>query len=162
MNYSNNQRSRSFNDFCPGCLRFSIFIFSKCAWLIETKLHVKPLWNGGIYKYQRSRPFFTVVLNASDSVFLSSPLKLLGWMKPNYIWSLCWVGEWKFAHGIWVTWSRWPYTVKSFVKPFQESNGQWPWNLICTHWVRGLNQVCSNGDPWLTLTYLTARSNLVS
>ena len=25
-----------------------------------------------------------------------------------------------------------------------------------------LYQVCSNGDPWLTLTYFTARSNLVT
>ena len=43
------QRSRSFIDLRPGCLRFSIFIFSyKTAGLIETKLHVEPLLNGGM------------------------------------------------------------------------------------------------------------------
>ena len=29
------------------------------------------------------------------------------------------------------------------------------------HWVFEYYQVCSNDHPWLTLTYLTARSNLV-
>ena len=34
------------------------------------------------------------VLDASDSVFLiSSSPKLLGWLKPNYIWSLYGIGE---------------------------------------------------------------------
>ena len=49
MNFYNQQRSRSFTEFCPGCLRFIIFIFSsKIARLIETRLHVEPLWNGGM------------------------------------------------------------------------------------------------------------------
>ena len=30
------------------------------------------------------------------------------------------------------------------------------------HWVLKYYQVCSNDDPGLTLTYFTARSNLVS
>ena len=29
------------------------------------------------------------------------------------------------------------------------------------HWVLEYYQICSNGDPGLTLTYFTARSNLV-
>ena len=29
------------------------------------------------------------------------------------------------------------------------------------HWMLEYYQVCSNDDPWLTLTYFTARSNLV-
>ena len=39
------QRSGSFIDLCPGCLRFGIFIFfsSNTAGLIETRLHVEPL-----------------------------------------------------------------------------------------------------------------------
>ena len=45
----------------------------------------------------------TFDLDASDSVFSSSPLKLLCWLKLNYMWSPC---EWKFVHGIWVKWSR--------------------------------------------------------
>ena len=48
MNFCNYQRSRLFTYLCPGCLRFSIFIFSKTAGLIETELHVEPLWNGGM------------------------------------------------------------------------------------------------------------------
>ena len=39
------QRSRSFIDPFPRCLRFSIFT-SKTAGLIETKLHVEPLLDG--------------------------------------------------------------------------------------------------------------------
>ena len=34
-----------YTDLCPGCLRFSIFIFSKTAGLIEIKLH---MWDGGM------------------------------------------------------------------------------------------------------------------
>ena len=29
------------------------------------------------------------------------------------------------------------------------------------HWVHEYYQICSNDDPWLTLTYFMARSNLV-
>ena len=56
-------------DLCPGCFRFSIFIFSKTALLFER------------------------------------------------LWSLCWMGVWKFVNGFWVKWSRWPpchYMVKIF------------------------------------------------
>ena len=50
MNFYSYQRSRSVvTDLCPGCLRFSIFIFSyKTAKLIETKLHMKSQWDGGM------------------------------------------------------------------------------------------------------------------
>ena len=45
----NYQRSRSFTDLCPGCLSLSIYnFFSKTAGLIETKLHVEPLWDEGM------------------------------------------------------------------------------------------------------------------
>ena len=43
------QRSRPFINLCPGCHRFSIFIFSsKTAGVIETKLNVEPLLDGGM------------------------------------------------------------------------------------------------------------------
>ena len=44
------QRSRSFVDLCPGCLRFSnlILFSSKTAGLIETKLHMEPLLDRGM------------------------------------------------------------------------------------------------------------------
>ena len=56
-------------------------------------------------------------------------------------------------------------------KIFWEPNGQWPWNLVgsvdgdfkcSTGSPMQPYQVCSNDDPWLTLSYLIARSNLVS
>ena len=49
--------------------------------------------------------------------FLSSPPLKLGGLKPNYMRSLCWMREWRFVHGIWVTWSRWlpcSHMVKTF------------------------------------------------
>ena len=46
----------------------------------------------------------TFVLDASESVFLSSsPLKLLGCLKPNYMWSLSWRREWDLGHMIKMT-----------------------------------------------------------
>ena len=49
MNFYNYQRSRSFTELCLGCLRSNIFVFpSKTAGLIETKLHVERLWDGGM------------------------------------------------------------------------------------------------------------------
>ena len=33
--------------------------------------------------------------------------------------------------------------------------------LDMQHWVLEYYQICSNDDPWLTLSYFTARSNLV-
>ena len=46
---------------------------------------------------------------------------------------------------------------------FLEPKGRWPWNLVCSIGCSlEYYQVCSNDDPGLTLTYFTARSNLVS
>ena len=42
-----------------------------------------------------------------------------------------------------------------------EPKGQWPCGLVCSIGDLGPIIVCSNDDPWLTLTYFTARSNLV-
>ena len=40
--------------------------------------------------------------------------------------------------------------------------GRWPWNLVCSVGMQlEYYQVCSNDEPWLTLTYFTTRSNLV-
>ena len=43
------------------------------------------------------------------------------------------------------------------------SRTKWPMTLKLgmQHWVLKCYQVCSNDDPGLTLTYFTARSNLV-
>ena len=45
----------------------------------------------------------------------SSPLKPLGQLKPNFIWSLYGMGERKFVQMVQVTWPRWPpcpYMIK--------------------------------------------------
>ena len=42
-----------------------------------------------------------------------------------------------------------------------EPKGQWPCGLVCSIGDSGPIIVCSNDDPWLTLTCFTARSNLV-
>ena len=42
-----------------------------------------------------------------------------------------------------------------------EPKGWWPWKLVCSISVLEFYQVCSNDDPGLTLTSLTATSNLV-
>ena len=47
----------------------------------------------------------------------SSPLKPLGRLKPNFIWSLLGMGELKFVQMVQVTLPRWPpclYMVKTF------------------------------------------------
>ena len=46
----------------------------------------------------------------------SSPLKPLGRLKPNFMWSLLGMGEQKFVQTVQVTWPRWPpcpYMVKT-------------------------------------------------
>ena len=39
---------------------------------------------------------------------MCSPLKPLGWMKPNFMWRLLGMGERKFIQTVQVTWQRWP------------------------------------------------------
>ena len=48
--------------------------------------------------------------------FQTSSLKPLGRLKPNFIWSLLGMWEWKFIQTVLVTWPRWPpcpYMVKT-------------------------------------------------
>ena len=42
-----------------------------------------------------------------------------------------------------------------------ESKGRWPWTLVCSIGCSNTTKFFSNDDLELTLTYLTARSNLV-
>ena len=95
----------------------------------------------------------------------SSSRKPLGLSKPNFIWSLNGMGEQKFVRGVWVTWPRWlpcPYMVKTLQKSSSpEPKGQWPCGLIYSIGDSGPIIVCSNDDPRLTLTYLTARSRML-
>ena len=84
--------------------------------------------------------------------FQTSPLKPLGRLKPNFMWSLLRKGE------------HMPIYSKKLKKKSSslEPKGQWPWNLVYSiGCMSTTNQICSNDDPGLTLTYFRARSNLV-
>ena len=85
---------------------------------------------------------------------MSSPLKPLGWLKPNFIWSLLWKGEWKFVKMVQVTWPRWPpcpYGKTLKKSSFLEPKSRWPWNLVycigCSSTTK-LDQMMTLGWPW--------------
>ena len=54
-----------------------------------------------------------------------------------------------------------PIYGKNFKKSSPEPKGRWPWNVVTQHQVLEYYQVCSNDDPGLTLTCITAKSNMV-
>ena len=94
----------------------------------------------------------------------SSPLKPLGRLKPNFIWSLLGTGERKSFQTVLVIWPRWPscpYMIKTLKIFFSGTKRPMTLKLGMQHWVLEYYQACSNYNPWLTLTYLTARSNLI-
>ena len=53
------------------------------------------------------------------------------------------------------------YGEKNQTASFLEPKDRWPWNLVCGIGLLEYYQICSNIDPGLTMTYFTARSNLV-
>ena len=75
------------------------------------------------------------------------------------------MGEQKFVQTVLVTRPRWlpcPYMVKTLKKIFFSGTKRTMiLKLGMQHRVLGYYQVCSNDDPWLTLTYIMAKSNLV-
>ena len=63
-----------------------------------------------------------------------------------------------------VSWQRWPpcpYMVKPLKIFFSGTDRPITLKLSIQRWVLGYYQVCSNDGPGLTVTYFTARSNLV-
>ena len=77
---------------------------------------------------------------------------------------LLWDGGQKFAQTVLVTWPRWPpcpYMVKTLKIFFSGTKRPMTFKLSMHHRVLEYYQVSSNDDPGLTLTYFTARSNLV-
>ena len=94
-----------------------------------------------------------------------SPLKPLGRLKQNFIWSPLETGEQKFVQTVLVTWPRWPpcpYMVKT-LQIVSGTKRQMTLKLGMQHQVREYYHINSGNDPGLTLTYmyLTARSNLI-
>ena len=84
----------------------------------------------------------------------------MGQSKPNFMWSPHGSGEQKFVLGVWVTWPRWPphpyKPFKNLLLRNQMANDIGAWYAAL-----GSNDVCSNDDLGLTLTFFTARSNLL-
>ena len=72
------------------------------------------------------------------------------------------MGERKFVQTVLVTLPRWP-PCPYMVKPSKISGNKTPMTLKLgkQHRVLKYYHICSNADPGLTLTYFTARSNLV-
>ena len=75
------------------------------------------------------RPLLSVCVYVCCKHFqTSSPLKPLGWLKPNFMWSLLGSGEQKFVQRVVVTWPRWPpclymvKTLKNHLLRNQEAN----------------------------------------
>ena len=69
-----------------------------------------------------------------------------------------------FFQTVLVTWPRWPpcpYMVKTKKIFFSGTNRPMTLKLSMQHRVLEYYHVCSNDDPGWTLTYFTARSNLV-
>ena len=74
-------------------------------------------------------------------------------------------GERKFDQTVYVTWPRWPpcpYMVKTWKKNiFSGTKRPMTLKVGMTHWVLKFDQICSNDNPGMTLTYFAVRSNLV-
>ena len=118
------------------------------------------------WAYRIGRPLLSVCVCAvgMSTCRTSSPLKPLGWLKPNFIWSLLGTGERKSVQTVQVTWPRWPpcpYILKTVKKIFFSGiKRPMTLKLSMQHWVLKFYQICSNNDPGLSLTYFMARSDL--
>ena len=82
------------------------------------------------------------------------------------MWRFLGMGEQKLVQMIQVTWPRWqpfPYVVETFkTLPWnRKADDLEPWYAASGTSSSQYYLVCSNDDPGLTVTYFTARSNLV-
>ena len=84
----------------------------------------------------------------------SSPLKPLGRLKPNFMWSSLWMGEQKFLQMVLVTWPRWPpcpYRVKILKHLLRNQRAD---DLVTWYAVSGARllpnfvQIMTLGWPW--------------
>ena len=128
-----------------------------------------------LYEYQKSRSFIDLhprslrfIFSNSFLIFIYSFLIFIFFSletsKPNFLWSLHGYGndstfKWCMSHGKYVVM---PIYGKNLKKAFF-SRTKRPITLKVSmlHRVLKYFQVCSNDDPELTLTYFTARSNLI-
>ena len=86
-------------------------------------------------------------------------------VKLNFIRKLLRIGERKFIQMVLVTWPRWPPTMPIYsinhLKIFSGTRRPAPLGLGMYYWWCEAYQFSSNDGPWLTLIYLTPRSNLL-
>ena len=88
----------------------------------------------------------------------------LGRSKPNFMWSLHGNREHEFCKNGYVHMTKMtatPYIVKTFKIFFSRTGSSMILKLGKLHWRLKLYKVCINGDSGLTMTYFTARSNMV-
>ena len=114
------------------------------------------------WAYRIGRPLSSVCVYVCQHFQTFSSQKPMGQSKSNFICSFHGMGKRKFIQLVQVTWPRWspcPYMVKTSKKSSSpEPKGRWPWNLVCSIGCLSTT-ICSNDDPGLILTYVTA--NLV-
>ena len=88
----------------------------------------------------------------------------LGWLKPNFIRSLHGKGNERYYSNSLYHMSKLDampiYSKKTLKSSSLESKGRWSWNLERSI-TSSCTTVCSYNAPGLTMTYFTARSNLV-
>ena len=116
--------------------------------------------NWTFYKYQRSRSFPDLSSGCLSIFNFSS--KPAGLMKPNYMWSLWGMGEWKFIQLIWVTWPRRPpcqYMVKTLWK---SSSQNWKADDIETWYAASGTQALPSLTKWWPLGDLEVKVEMGS
>ena len=98
-------------------------------------------------------------LDTSYSILLTStPQKMLGCLKLNYMWRLHGMWEFKFVLGFWVTWPRFTpcqyiRMVKPFTNPLLRTERPMTLKLGVQPWGIQALQILCNNDPRLSLTY---------
>ena len=99
--------------------------------------------------------------------FILFSYKLLGWLKPNFMWSLYWTGEWYIGQMVQVTWPVWtscPYMVKTLKIFFSGTKEWWPWKLVCSIGYCSSTmfvQMITLGWPWPILWQLQIWSHML-
>ena len=104
------------------------------------------------------RPLSSVCM--LSTVYISSPHKPLGQLKPNFTWSLHVMGERKFVQTVLVTWPRWPqcpYMVKTLKNLFLGNKRSIILKLDMQHGAARVLPSLLKWWPWVDLDQLTSK-----
>ena len=94
--------------------------------MLLTKWFHEPLWKSVVKVIHG--PWSNVIQIQTFLNFFSLETDRL--LKPDFMWRLHAMEEWKWIQMIYVRWPSWPpcsYMVKTLKNP----KGRWPWNLVC-------------------------------